>query len=82
MGEVTCQPGIETSQSVDPALCLAPASVNNFREATIRKVANGFIVKVGCQTFVSKTWSEVSDGLAEYWIDPVAAEKKFCATSN
>jgi hypothetical protein len=45
---------------------------------TINPVYNGFIVKVGCKTLVSKDWKEISDGLAEYWQDPAAAEKKFC----
>ena len=50
-----------------------------YRQATINKVANGFIVTVGCQTFVSRTWEEVSTGLSEYYKDPRAAEKKYCA---
>lgn len=53
--------------------------VQNCRDAIIKKVTNGFIVNIGCQTFVSKDWQEISDGLTEYWKDPIAAEKKFCA---
>jgi len=49
-----------------------------YRNVSIRKVANGFIVEVGCRTFVFREWAEVAAALAEYWIDPVAAEKKYC----
>lgn len=56
-----------------------PINVSVCRDAVIKKVTNGFIVNIGCQTFVSKDWQEISDGLAEYWKDPIAAEKKFCA---
>ena len=59
---------------------LAPQRIRpEARDVNIKKVANGFIVNIGCQTFVTKTWLEASTGLAEYWTDPVAAEKKFCA---
>lgn len=43
----------------------------------IEKVANGFVLRVGCKTFVAKTWKEASVGLLDYWNDPVAAEKKY-----
>jgi hypothetical protein len=49
------------------------------REVLISKATNGFIIKVGCQIFVSKDWQEVQAALAEYWHDPVAAEKKYCS---
>lgn len=45
--------------------------------ARIEKVANGFIVVVGCRTFVAASWEEASKGLALYWKDPIAAEKKY-----
>jgi hypothetical protein len=48
-------------------------------DAKISKVANGFILKIGCQTFVSRTWEEASEGLAMYWKDPIAAQRKYCA---
>jgi len=57
----------------------APVAANPWREVQIARVANGFIVKIGCQTFVAKTWDEASDGLRDYWRDPVAAQKKYCA---
>ena len=44
---------------------------------TIQKVANGFIITVGCKTFVAETWAAVAGGLAEYWEDPMKAERKY-----
>lgn len=44
----------------------------------IDKVANGFIVRIGCKTLVAHTWTEVSAGLALYWQNPAEAEKKYC----
>lgn len=72
----TIHPGmIESERGVS---CDAPEQVSNPQEATIRRVANGFIITVGCKTFVSKNWDEVVAGLGEYWENPPAAEKKFC----
>jgi hypothetical protein len=50
---------------------------NEAREVQIVKVANGFVCRVGCKTFVAKTWAELSKCLAEYWKDPRKAEKKY-----
>lgn len=55
-----------------------PETSNAHREVGIRKVANGFIVNVGCQTFVARTWAEASDGLDLYWCDPELARRKYC----
>lgn len=49
----------------------------HFRNVNIDRVANGFIVRVGCQTFVAYTWDEATIGLYDYWRDPVEAEKKY-----
>ena len=54
-----------------------PIYRNRWRDVTITKVANGFIVHVGCKTFVASTWAQVSDGLIDYWDDPATAEKKY-----
>jgi len=43
----------------------------------IRKVENGFIVEIGCKTFVANTWSKASEGLELYFKDPDAAWKKY-----
>lgn len=51
------------------------------RDVQIKRVANGFVLNIGCQTFVAKTWDDASDGLRDYWKDPVAAEKKYCAAN-
>jgi hypothetical protein len=56
---------------------IAPQPLPVQNEVTIRKVANGFTLQFGCQTFVAKTWKEASEGLAEYWKDPEAARKKY-----
>jgi hypothetical protein len=54
-----------------------PVSSDYRNEANIQPVENGFIVRVGCKTFVSKDWAEVATALGEYWEDPAKAEKKF-----
>jgi len=41
------------------------------------KVANGYLIKIGCKEFIAKTWEEISKEISEYWIDPKAAEKKY-----
>ena len=48
-----------------------------FHEARIDKVANGFIVKVGCQRFVALNFEDVLTGLREYYENPIEAEKKY-----
>lgn len=51
--------------------------VPEFHEARVRKVANGFILKIGCKEFVAINWEEASTGLAQYWKDPIAAQMKY-----
>lgn len=46
-------------------------------KAEIEKVANGFIVKVGCKTFVSESWAKITKALGEYWDNPKKAEVKY-----
>lgn len=48
-----------------------------WHEVVINKVQNGWIVKVGCVTFVETSWKKVCSALEEYWDDPVKAEKKY-----
>jgi hypothetical protein len=43
----------------------------------IIKVNNGFIITIGCATFVETDWKKVCNALKEYWDDPVKAEKKY-----
>lgn len=47
-------------------------------EVVIQRVANGFIVRIGCKTFVGNKWSEVASGLNFYWENPEAAQKEYC----
>lgn len=54
-----------------------PEVASGYDRVRIERAANGFIIKVGCQTFVAKTWEEASKGLSDYWNDPLAAEKKY-----
>ena len=49
-----------------------------WHQVKIDKVANGFIVEIGCKKFVDTDWDKLSKKLGEYWKDPVAAEKKYC----
>ncbi len=51
--------------------------ISGHHEAMISKVENGFIVRVGCKTFVALDWKIVSNALSEYWEDPQAAREKF-----
>ncbi len=39
----------------------------------ITRAHNGFIVRVGCKTFVSKQWSEVAIELGAYYANPSKA---------
>lgn len=48
------------------------------KDVSVTKVDNGFIVRVGCKTFVGKDWDAVSNGLDVYFHDPAAAEKLYC----
>jgi hypothetical protein len=47
-------------------------------EVHIEKVANGWIVRIGCKTFVSTSWQEITEKLWEYWEDPLTAQKRYC----
>lgn len=50
---------------------------DTWHEVVINKVQNGWIVKVGCVTFVETSWKKICKALEEYWDDPVKAEKKY-----
>lgn len=43
----------------------------------LEKVANGFIAKVGCQTFVFETWEKLGQALHLYYTKPEEAVKKY-----
>lgn len=52
--------------------------ISKHHPVTIEKVENGFIVRIGCKTFVETLWSEVCKALALYWDDPKAAQRHYC----
>ena len=60
-----------------PEAALAPTAVLE-TSVRISKVSNGFIIMIGCKTFVMRTWKEVNEGLTLYWKDPNAARMKYC----
>jgi len=43
----------------------------------IIKCNNGWIVTIGCATFVTECRKKMFEALSEYWDDPVKAEKKY-----
>ena len=47
------------------------------REITIREVNNGFIVRVGCQTFVFETREKMLGELERYLKDREGVEKEY-----
>ena len=61
---------------------IEPVNPQEFYEVQIVKVVNGFVIRVGCKTFVAKTWKEASASLGEYFDDPVKARIKFCGKGN
>jgi hypothetical protein len=50
----------------------------HIHEIKIKKVNRGFIVEVGCQTFVFENEKKMFDAMVEYWKEPAAAEAKYC----
>ena len=67
----TEEPGREYCNA-KPTLIRKPGKVE------IEKVANGFVVTVGCKTLVFTNQLELNKAMALYWRDPVAAEKRYC----
>lgn len=53
-----------------------------YHTVEIKKVTNGWIVRVGCRVFVSTSWDDISSGLKEYYNDPQAAQKKYCEVKS
>ena len=55
--------------------------IKKYQEVKITKThndwINGWIVKVGCATFVETDWNKICKALKEYWDNPVKAEKKY-----
>jgi len=64
--------------SSTPNVWYGPLTANTkYHQVKIDKVANGFIVEIGCKKFVAEKWDVLAKKLAEYWDDPTAAEKKY-----
>jgi hypothetical protein len=68
----------EVSVGQSPWAIQPTVQTKKWHTVTIDKVENGFIVKVGCKTFVDNYWSSITQRLSEYWDDPIAAENKYC----
>jgi hypothetical protein len=54
------------------------AATANCADIVIKKVSNGFIIHVGCKTFVTRTWVEAYTGLDLYFKDPSSARTIYC----
>lgn len=46
-------------------------------EVNIKKVENGFIVKIGCKTFVSTSWNEICVEVGAYFANPYKAQEEW-----
>lgn len=51
--------------------------IYNARSINISKVANGYKVEIGCQTFVFESMISMLRRIEEYYNDPGAVEKHF-----
>ena len=56
-----------------------PPQAVRWHPITIKRVTNGFIVEVGCRTFVKENWRDVVEGITKYWKDPLETEKEYCS---
>jgi len=48
-----------------------------FHSVTIQKVANGFLITVGCKIFVFESFDSMLMAVGDYFTDPEKAEKKY-----
>ncbi len=71
----------ENIESTRPPTPLGMARKNEWREVGILKVENGYVVHVGCKTFVFEKWVDAIQTISDYWNNPKAAEKKYCGTN-
>lgn len=51
------------------------------RKIEIIPVLNGFNVRVGCQNVVFTTVADLGNAIIEYYSNPDAVEKRYCATA-
>lgn len=54
-----------------------PSEPKHGREVCIQQIDNGFIIKIGCATFVETCRQRMFSALCEYWSDPDKAAKKY-----
>jgi hypothetical protein len=71
-GKASCTPNVGVGR-----LWLTGPETTAWHQVKIDKVANGFVVEIGCKKFVAEKWEDLAKKLAEYWKDPVAAQKKY-----
>jgi hypothetical protein len=62
----------------DPLGTMAIPGRTKFHQVKIDRVANGFVIEIGCKKFVAEKWDDLAKKLGDYWKDPIAAEKKYC----
>ena len=78
MEGTVCEERQESRREPDRNMGIGVAPQSRWpKDITISKVANGFIVHIGCQTLVGKDWDEVSNGLDLYWTHPEKAEQLY-----
>ena len=52
---------------------------NPIQDVHLKKVLNGWIVKVGCQTIVFESTSRMLSELGRYYANPAQVEKEYMA---
>jgi hypothetical protein len=71
-GTTSCTPNVSGGR-----LWFTGPETTACHQVKIDKVVNGFVVEIGCKKFVAEKWEDLAKKLAEYWKDPVAAQKKY-----
>ena len=72
-----CEGPHEAIMPVRPAIVQNPGSNKANYQPEIRQVNNGFIVQLGCQSFVFETFDKMFKYLKMYFEDPNGTEAKF-----
>lgn len=70
-------PGGQAMREEAPPPLPAEPSIEDY-EVKLRKVENGFIIHIGCKTFVENDFDKLSKGLKFFFEDPQRAYKKYC----
>jgi capsule polysaccharide export protein KpsC/LpsZ len=61
----------------NPGISFQATPIAENHDVQIISVENGFMVRIGCKTFVETDFKKVCDGLALYFKDRPAAMKKY-----